>query len=229
MAYYFGFLPSDSLNQAINTASTAVQDYQSSAKSSQKLYTHRNTITQLINKELLDVMLVQMVESLPDESERKTQLRKISQTIEATANKLVTTLLSPTDDKDVLPSFDFLHHRSLFEDKNQQRRVGFKLSDSTASQLLDGFELVKQGKKEQALPKLTDGFSGLAAASLQHFLVDFTQTLKLGTLKKATIPVADSVINKGINVAIHKLLPQLPIEGLERIANYYDSMIFEQK
>jgi len=67
----------------------------------------------------------------------------------------------------------------------------------------------------------------LTQVSLQHFLVDFTKTLPLNLLKRGAIPVADSVISKVLDVALHRLIPQMPQESLERFTKHYATLIFQ--
>ena len=102
MSYYFGFLPSEELNNTINHAYALIHSH-----SSERYDVYRDKITHLTNKELMDSLLIKLIESLPDESERRTHLIKTAATIEATSDKLINTLLSPTKNDDVLASFHF--------------------------------------------------------------------------------------------------------------------------
>ena len=108
MPYYFGFVPSAELNETIDKAYQLIAD-----KSSERYDVYRDKITHLTNQELMENMLVQLIESLPDESERKAHLIKVSHTIETTTDKLINTVLSPTDNPDVLSSFNFFDKRVL--------------------------------------------------------------------------------------------------------------------
>lgn len=220
MVYYFGFLPSDRLNAEIDKAQALIQ-----SGSSERYDGHRNIITHLINKELLDVMLKQMIASLPTDSDRKAQLEKIATTIEATTTKLVDTLLGSASNAEVMPSFEFLDAHTLFTDEQGQRRIGFLLKDDVAKDLQESFKQLQRNDPNFQIKKLCYAFNELAQASLQHFLIEFTQTLNLGMVKRTAIPVAKSGIAKGIDVAINKLLPQLPPEGLLRLADYYSPLI----
>lgn len=223
MSYYFGFIPSSELTANIDKAYELID-----AKSSERYDTYRDKITHLVNKELMDTMLVKLIESLPDDSERKAHLIKASHTIESTTDKLVNTILSPTNNEQVLPSFEFFDQHVLVNDPTGQRRVSIPLDDKLAHDLLTTFEQVKQGNGKAQTDNLTRVFTQLTQACLQHFLVDFTKTLPLNILKRGAIPVADSVINKVLDVALHRLIPQMPQESLERFVRYYESLIFEK-
>ena len=106
MSYYFGFTPSVELSATIDKAYELI-----GSKSSERYDVYRDKITQLTSKELMDALLIKLIESLPDDSERKAHLIKTAETIEATSDKLINTLLSPTKNEDVLPSFDFFDQK----------------------------------------------------------------------------------------------------------------------
>lgn len=222
MPYYFGFVPSAELNETIDKAYQLIAD-----KSSERYDVYRDKITHLTNQELMENMLVQLIESLPDESERKAHLIKVSHTIETTTDKLINTVLSPTDNPDVLSSFNFFDKRVLVKDNQGQRRISVPLDDKLGADLVTVIERVQQGHGREEVDNLTRLFTQLTQVSLQHFLVDFTKTLPLNLLKRGAIPVADSVISKVLDVALHRLIPQMPQESLERFTKHYATLIFQ--
>lgn len=213
MAYYFGFLPSDKLNHMIDEAEQLIE-----SQSSVDYYPYRNKLTQQIARELNDNLLVNLIEVIPN-PERKAAMQKIVGTIERTTETLLNVLLGKDSNEDILPSFDFLKNQSMFIDNEGMRRVGFKLSESTAQTICYGFaaitpETVDREKFKTALETMTE-------ASLNHFMSRFTETLKLGMIKRKSVPVAKTAIDKGMSMALNKLLPQLPDAGLNRLATFY--------
>ena len=100
MSYYFGFLPSEELNNTINHAYALIHSH-----SSERYDVYRDKITHLTNKELMDSLLIKLIESLPDESERRTHLIKTAATIakiavqavkdDETRNKIIFISLAP--------------------------------------------------------------------------------------------------------------------------------------
>ncbi|ELA08314.1 hypothetical protein MOMA_07121 [Moraxella macacae 0408225] len=222
MSYYFGFLPSTSLSDTIDDAYALIKNNRG-----ERYDVYRDKITHLINQELLDIMLVKLIESLPDNSERKQHLIKVSHTIEATTDKLINTVLSPTTNDLVLPSFEFLDKNVLKTDLEGKLRISVPLSDALATQLLASFDNVQQGNGKHEVENLTRLFDELTKACLQHFLLDFSKTLPLSRLKRGAIPIADSVINKALSLALHRLIPQLPTESLAKFTSYYQPLIFE--
>ena len=213
MAYYFGFLPSDKLNRMIDEAEQLIE-----SKSSEDYYPYRNELTQQIARELNDNLLVSLIDVIPN-PERKAAMQKIVHTIERTTETLLNVLLGKDKNEDIMPSFDFLKNKSMFIDNEGMRRVGFKLSEPTAQTINEGFaaitpETVDRDKFKTALETMTD-------ASLNHFMSQFTETLKLGMIKRKSVPVAKAAIDKGMSMALNKLLPQLPDAGLNRLAIFY--------
>ena len=213
MAYYFGFLPSDKLNRMIDEAEQLI-----ASKSSEGYYPYRNELTQQIARELNDNLLVSLIDVIPN-PERKAAMQKIVHTIERTTETLLNVLLGKDKNEDIMPSFDFLKNKSMFIDNEGMRRVGFKLSEPTAQTINEGFaaitpETVDRDKFKTALETMTD-------ASLNHFMSQFTETLKLGMIKRKSVPVAKAAIDKGMSMALNKLLPQLPDAGLNRLAIFY--------
>ena len=222
MSYYFGFVPSQELAATIDKAYELI-----ATQSSERYDVYRDKITHFTSKELMDALLTKLIESLPDDSERKAHLIKTAETIDATSNKLINTLLSPTKNEDVLPSFEFFDKKVLKHTKNGERRISVPLDDALAKNLLDTVSNVQAGNGIAEQQNLIRLFTQLTKVCLQHFLVDFTKTLNLNMLKRAAIPVTDSMIVKVIDIALHRLIPQMPQESLERFTKHYQALIFQ--
>ena len=90
MSYYFGFLPSEELNNTINHAYALIHSH-----SSERYDVYRDKITHLTNKELMDSLLIKLIESLPDESERRTHLIKTAATLQFLSSRLAHPCVSP--------------------------------------------------------------------------------------------------------------------------------------
>ncbi|MBR7539020.1 hypothetical protein KC221_22800, partial [Mycobacterium tuberculosis] len=97
---------------------------------------------------------------------------KTAETIEATSDKLINTLLSPTKNEDVLPSFDFFDQKVLKNTQSGERRISVPLTDELAKSLLATIENVQAGNGLEEQQNLIRLFSDLTKACLQHFLVD---------------------------------------------------------
>ena len=64
--------------------------------------------------------------------------------------------------------------------------------------------------------------------TLTHFISRYAETLKLGMIKRKSVPVAKAAIDKGMTMALNKLLPDLPDASLNRLANYYRPFIVKK-
>lgn len=213
MTYYFGFIPSDKLNQMIDEAEHVITSNEKT-----DYYPYRNELTQQIARELIDNLLVGLIDVIPN-SERQAAMKKIVGTIERATETLLNVLLGKDKNEDILPSFNFLKNQTMFIDNDGMRRVGYKLSKESTQAIIEGFETVKLDVIDKTI--FEKALDTINEDSLTHFLTRFTETLKLGMIKRKSIPVAKSAIDKGLSMALNKLLPQLPDAGLNRLARFY--------
>ncbi|MGO2996523.1 MAG: hypothetical protein ACTIDV_00730 [Moraxellaceae bacterium] len=220
MAHYFGFVPSDKLKALISEAEQVV-----ASNEQVEYYPYRDALTHQTARDLTDNLLVGLVEIIPN-PERQAAMRKIVATIERATDTLLNILLGKESNEDVLPSFHFLRDQATFIDNEGVKRIGFKLSETDARTIVEGFaaitpEHVDRAKFKTALKTMND-------ATLTHFVSRYAETLKLGMIKRKSVPVAKSAIDKGMNMALNKLLPDLPDDSLNRLANYYRPFIIEK-
>ncbi|MEC9444435.1 MAG: hypothetical protein VX408_05135 [Pseudomonadota bacterium] len=220
MAHYFGFVPSDKLKVLISEAEQVV-----ASNEQVEYYPYRDALTHQTARDLTDNLLVGLVEIIPN-PERQAAMRKIVATIERATDTLLNILLGKENNEDVLPSFHFLKDQATFIDNEGVKRIGFKLSETDVRTIVEGFaaitpEHVDRAKFKTALETMND-------ATLTHFVSRYAETLKLGMIKRKSVPVAKSAIDKGMNMALNKLLPDLPNDSLNRLANYYRPFIIEK-
>ena len=220
MAHYFGFVPSDKLKVLISEAEQVV-----ASNEQVEYYPYRDALTHQTARDLTDNLLVGLVEIIPN-PERQAAMRKIVATIERATDTLLNILLGKESNEEVLPSFHFLKDQATFIDNEGVKRIGFKLSEADARTIVEGFaaitpEHVDRAKFKTALETMND-------ATLTHFVSRYAETLKLGMIKRKSVPVAKSAIDKGMNMALNKLLPDLQNDSLNRLANYYRPFIIEK-
>ncbi|WP_058368766.1 hypothetical protein [Psychrobacter sp. ENNN9_III] len=213
MTYYFGFVPSDKLNNMINEAERIIISGEKIA-----YYPYRNDLTQQIARELNDNLLVSLIDVIPN-PDRQVAMRKIVNTIERATETLLNVLLGKDENKNVLPSFNFLKDQTMFIDNEGTRRIGFELPKSSADTIIDGFDAITPDNVDK--DRFKTALETMNEEALTHFITRFTETLKLGMIKRNSIPVAKAGIDKGMGMALNKLLPQLPDAGLNRLARFY--------
>lgn len=218
MAYYFGFEPSDDLKNNISAMRAAVE-----AKDA-KLFEHRDVVVKKMVNELIDILLTQLVHTLPEGNEKKTML-KVSDIVQSTSTKLMGQILGKDDVADVMPTIDFFENKTAKVDANGVERLGFELTSALHEKMHSMFsEAIQNGTADgRALNAVFDEFTD---AVVQHFLSDFADTLKLGFVKRKLLPVADSAIKKGVKMGNKQLFPQLNDEDKVDVCTIYSDLMF---
>ena len=220
MAHYFGFVPSDKLKALIIEAEQVI-----TSEVKTDYYPYRDALTHQTARDLIDNLLVGLIEIIPN-PERQASMRKIVATIERASDTLLNILLGKENNEEVLPSFHFLRDRATFIDNEGLKRVGFKLSEKDAEIIDKGFAAVTPEHIDMKTFKTA--LETMNEETLTHFISRYAETLKLGMIKRKAVPVAKAAIDKGMSMALNKLLPDLPDNSLNRLANYYRPFIVEK-
>ena len=220
MAHYFGFVPSDKLKVLIVEAEQIIASNEEVA-----YYPYRDALTHQTARDLIDNLLVGLVDIIPN-PERQASMRKVVATVERATDTLLNILLGKENNEEVLPSFHFLRDRATFIDNDGLKRVGFKLTEQDTAIIQKGFAAITPEHVDTKTFKMA--LETMNEQTLTHFISRFAETLKLGMIKRKSIPVAKAAIDKGMNMALNKLLPDLPDSSLNRLANYYRPFIVEK-
>lgn len=219
MAHYFGFIPSDELKILIKEAEQIIE-----SKQSVDYYPYRDVLTKQTAKDLIDSLLVGLIDNIPN-PERQAAMSKIIITIEKAADTLLNILLGKENNEEIMPSFNFLKDKATFIDNEGFSRVGFKLTEQQAQKIVEGFAAVTPESVDAV--KFRAALETMNEATLTHFITRFAETLKLGMIKRKSVPMAKAAIDKGMSMALNKLLPDLPDTSMNRLANYYRPFIVE--
>lgn len=220
MAHYFGFVPSDKLKALIVEAEQIV-----ASNEEVPYYPYRDALTHQTARDLIDNLLVGLVDIIPN-PERQASMRKVVVTVERATDTLLNILLGKENNEEVLPSFHFLRDRATFIDNDGLKRVGFKLTEQHTAIIQKGFAAITPEHVDTKAFKTA--LETMNEETLTHFISRFAETLKLGMIKRKSVPVAKAAIDKGMNMALNKLLPDLPDSSLNRLANYYRPFIVEK-
>ena len=220
MAYYFGFVPSDKLKNLIIDAEQVI-----ASNEKVEYYPYRDALTHQTARDLIDNLLIGLVDIIPN-PERQASMRKIVSTVEKATDTLLNILLGKENNEEVMPSFHFLRDRATFIDNEGIKRVGFKLSDADAQTIEKGFAAITPEQVDMKAFKTA--LETMNEETLTHFISRYSETLKLGMIKRKSVPVAKTAIDKGMSMALNKLLPDLPDRSLNRLANYYRPFIVEK-
>ena len=220
MAHYFGFVPSDKLKALIIEAEQVI-----ASDTKTDYYPYRDALTHQTARDLIDNLLVGLVEIIPN-PERQASMRKIVATIERATDTLLNILLGKENNEEVMPSFHFLRDHATFIDNEGLKRVGFKLTEQDTAIIQKGFAAITPENVDTKIFKIA--LETMNEETLTHFISRFADTLKLGMIKRKSVPVAKAAIDKGMSMALNKLLPDLPDKSLNRLANYYRPFIVEK-
>ena len=220
MAYYFGFVPSDKLKSLIIDAEQVI-----ASNEEVEYYPYRDALTHQTARDLIDNLLIGLVDIIPNH-ERQASMRKIVSTVEKATDTLLNILLGKENNEEVMPSFHFLRDRATFIDNEGIKRVGFKLSEADAQTIEKGFAAITPEQVDMKAFKTA--LETMNEETLTHFISRYSETLKLGMIKRKSVPVAKAAIDKGMSMALNKLLPDLPDRSLNRLANYYRPFIVEK-
>lgn len=217
MTTYFGFIPSDKLNNQINEIIDVIDNNKKA-----DYYTYRNEVTKQIGHELVDNLLTKTVDLIQD-PDRKQRLQKVVKTVHSAVETLLKHVLGKESNDKVMDSYHFLKDKSLFTDDEGIRRIGFPLSDTIAQTMINSLALAEKSQPPHA--ELQDGVDAMINANLEHFLKDFSASLNLGLLKRKAVPIAEMAISKGSELAIHKIMPDMPSDAAQRLCNHYQQLV----
>lgn len=220
MTHYFGFEPTEKLSGLIDEAYHIFE-----SDSTEPYYPIRNEISQQIGRELIDNLLVNLISVIPD-PERQARMTSIVSKIESATETMLNILLGKDKNEEVMVNMRYLEEETVFIDNSGTRRVGFKLDDNQAKTILDGFNSVTEESADKE--KLKAALTTMNHAIVDHFIVRFSETLPLGMIKRKSVPVAKAAINKALDMAINKLFPELPLESLNRLVNFFKPFIVEK-
>lgn len=220
MAHYFGFIPSDKLKALILEAEQVLVSDEKA-----EYYLYRDALTHQTARDLIDNLLVGLVDIIPN-PERQAAMRKVVGTVERASDTLLNILLGKENNEEVLPSFHFLRDHATFIDNDGLKRVGFKLSEKDADIIEKGFAAI--APDEIDVKPFKTALETMNEETLTHFISRYAETLKLGMIKRKSVPVAKAAIDKGMSMALNKLLPDLPDSSLNRLANYYRPFIVKK-
>ncbi len=218
MTAYFGFIPSETLKN--NTEKALLQAKEGG---SEPMYIVRDLVSLGITDELIDISLVQLVHMLPPSDKRDT-MEKLANFIKSTVHVLMKQLLSKEPDEKVLKSTQFLSESTNVY--QGQMRIGAVLPDDLVAKLKHSFAEVFAGNGESVRDDLRTQFKQFSDVMVQHFMVDFTETLDLGMFKRKASQLAQSGITKALHVAMDRLIPNLSPEELKVFTKHYDSVIY---
>lgn len=217
MSTYFGFIPSTDLNQQINNTIDLIQ-----SRSEESYYPHQLNITKKISHEIIENLFASLVDIIKD-PKRKDKMRKLVAAINSSVDTVISHIITEQPNEKILDAFNFLLNDCLFDDNEGNRRIGFIMDDSDATMIINNF--TKARSTEQPHELLQEAMDSIITVNLDHFLTKFSKFLNLGIIKRKTVPIAYTAINKSSQIAIHKLLPEMEHDACMRLINHFEAFL----
>lgn len=217
MSHFFGFIPSAQLLADIQHAQTL-------RNSTEPLYPLRNKISMQMSDEIIDNILAQVVHHLPA-SDKKDHAEKLVGYVQSTIHVLFKQLLGKTSNDKLLASLDFIE-KSLYQDENQQWRVGAPMQPQLTAQLHQSYQsILSDNPSPEIYQTLVHQYKQLVDGLLQHFMTDFHQTLDLGFVKRKASEVTNAAVKKAIHVAIDRIIPNLSPDESKILAQQHNALL----
>lgn len=208
---YFTFTPSANLKHEIE------QIIHHQHNTEIELYPLRDNLAFRMNDELIDTLLTGLVHVLPA-SEKRNIAEKLASTVKTTVYTLLNQLLSKADNPTVQPSIQFVQ-KSYYQ-LNSQAKFGMPLDTQLVENLLHYYNDIDDGKVIDKL-QFVNLYKLFAEQVIQHFMIDFNQTLNLGLIKRKAADLATSATIKATHLAIDKMIPNLKDDELRIMASYH--------
>lgn len=215
---FFGFTPSDALLRNIQTGIEK-------KNSSEPLYPLRDEVALQINDEIIDALLVELVRRFPESDKRETA-EKLAGYVKSTVAVLLKQLLSKAPNNIVQQSIEF-SQRSLFKTSQGEYKVGETLDPTLVINLKNSFAEIQAGNQVDK-HVLAEQYKQFADATIRHFMIDFNKTLDLGMIKRKASDIGAAAVTKAVHIAIDKLIPNLNRLELKALAEYHDTLFFNE-
>lgn len=214
---FFGFIPSESL---LNKIQTAIAQ----KNSKEPLYPLRDEIALQVNDEIIDAIVTNLIHRFPETDKRETT-EKLAHFVKSSVHFLLSKqLLSKASNDVVRQSIEFSEN-SMFKDPTGQWRLGQALDDSLVTTLKHQFAQIEAGEKVD-LHALAESYKMFAEATVRHYMHDFNHTLDLGMIKRKASDLGCAAVIKAVHIAIDKMIPHLNKRELKALAEYHNGLFF---
>ena len=214
---FFGFIPSESL---LNKIQTAIAQ----KNSKEPLYPLRDEIALQVNDEIIDAIVTNLIHHFPEPDKRQTT-QKLARFVKSSVHFMLSKQLLSKAPNDVVHQSIAFSEKSMFKDPDGQWRLGQSLDDSLVTTLKHQFAQIKAGEKIN-LHALAESYKMFAEATVRHYMHDFNHTLDLGMIKRKASDLGCAAVIKAVHIAIDKIIPHLNKHELKALAEYHNGLFF---
>lgn len=220
----FGFHPSNELACMIDEA------FERSAKgasSGEPMYPMRNALIEKVTDELIDNFVTKLADEIDEGDDRADQIRKLGSFLQKTTRTIVKAMLSKDKDDVVLQSAEFLRD-TVARDSEGKLRIGAKIEQSFYDSIKRNFELLRSENPPDDIRKhIAHNLNKFDSILLQHFLLDFVETLGWGAIKRNLAKGAKATMSGANGMLIESMVPRTSIEDLRDISPFIEKFFFE--
>jgi len=220
MTTYYAFKLADSTQQGIDELLKNLD-----AGTSAPQHDLHTRVSVEITDEILKHSVEELIHRFQAGAEGAGILSTLLSILKSTAHVLVRQLLGKHDNKEVAKMAAYLRARRV--EVQGEVRYGFELPADLAQRFKTIFAAIAAGNGVAQKADLNAAMLSFAELALVRFYDDFTAPMELGFIKRKASDIGRSTINKGIHVAMNKLIPQLGQKELEVFAAYYQSLFVD--
>lgn len=145
--------------------------------------------------------------------------------LKGSTHVLIKQLLGKADNAEVAKMAVYLRDRRVVV--NNEVRFGFEMPADMAAAFAGIFAGIKAGQGKENRAALNDLMQKFADLAVARYLDDFTAPMDLGFIKRKASELGRGTINKGVHVALNKLIPSLGQKDLEVFQDFFSGMIIE--
>lgn len=145
--------------------------------------------------------------------------------LKGSTHVLIKQLLGKADNAEVAKMAVYLRDRRVVV--NNDVRFGFQMPAEMAASFSRIFEAIRAGQGKENRAALNDLMQKFADLAVARYLDDFTAPMDLGFIKRKAAELGRGTINKGVHVALNKLIPSLGQKELEIFQDFFSGMIAE--
>lgn len=182
---------------------------------------------QLLITSMLDVMIVQMIDSVKMKPFARKIVMQLEGVIQKTANALVHKVILKLSNKELWPLVNYL--RSLEVEIEGKRYLSFSLEDFAEKALKQAHLDIDNNNLKAARANFHKGLENVLDQGLYIFYKEPMSMLKLGFVMRKIVDVGYAAIHAAVHPAINKIVHGMEIEELESLKHYVDTMTVEME
>ena len=174
---------------------------------------------------ILDVMILQMIETVAMKPFAKKVVKQLESVIEKTAHALVHKVILKLNNDELWPLVEYLHAMEVEIDG--KRYISFELKPDAEAALKQSFVDMENKNLSAARNNLHLALLDVLDQGLLHFYKEPMSLLKLGMIARKIVDWGYAAIHAATKPAIHKIIHDMDLHELESLKNYIDTLVFE--